>query len=362
MVRRALPGARDDGVTSVYYGAFFLSLTATCLFVPVALWASRRWGALDMPDPRKVHTAPIPRWGGLAMFLGFLSSVAALCMFHPRLQSLLAFRHRWTENGEVTGILSIKSQLVGILVGGSIVFVLGMMDDKKPLPAVTKLLMQIIAAYAAMMYGVRIAGMTLPGMGYVTFPIWLSQAVTLFWMLGFMNTINLVDGLDGLAAGVAVIAAGTFLMVCVLQGETKVVLFAKQLKLAAVLSAALCGAAMGFLFFNFHPARIFMGDGGALFLGFILGAASVIGTLKITAVMAFVIPVLVIGLPVMDVAFAMFRRMRNGQGLFAPDKGHFHHRLLSRGWTQREVVFMAYIITLLLSLATLFLTFFEGRA
>jgi UDP-GlcNAc:undecaprenyl-phosphate GlcNAc-1-phosphate transferase len=250
---------------------------------------------------------------------------------------------------------------VGILVGGSIVFLIGMMDDKKPLPAITKLLMQIIAAYAAMMYGVRIAGMTLPGAGYVTFPIWLSQAVTLFWMLGFMNTINLVDGLDGLAAGVAVIAAGTFLMVCVLQGETKVLLFAKQLKLASVLSAALCGAALGFLFFNFHPARIFMGDGGALFLGFMLGAASVIGTLKLTAVMAFVIPVLVIGLPVLDVAFAMLRRARNGRGLFSPDKGHFHHRLLSLGWTQREVVFLAYIITLLLSLATLFLTFFQGR-
>jgi UDP-GlcNAc:undecaprenyl-phosphate/decaprenyl-phosphate GlcNAc-1-phosphate transferase len=201
----------------------------------------------------------------------------------------------------------------------------------------------------------------LSGWGYVEFPILVSQIFTLLWLLGFMNAVNLVDGLDGLAAGIAAIASGTFLIVCVLQGDTQVLLFAKQLKLAAVLSAAVFGAAVGFLLYNFFPARVFMGDGGALFLGFMLGAISIIGTLKTSAVLAFLIPVIVVALPVLDVAFAMVRRFRRGQGLMEPDRGHFHHRLLSLGWTQREIVLLVYVISLLLSITAILLTVFKGK-
>jgi UDP-GlcNAc:undecaprenyl-phosphate GlcNAc-1-phosphate transferase len=176
-----------------------------------------------------------------------------------------------------------------------------------------------------------------------------------------MNAINLADGLDGLAAGLAAIAAVTFLFVALLQGETRIVLYAKQLKLAAVLAAAVGGACLGFLIFNFHPARIFMGDGGTLFLGFMLGSISVVGTLKTSAVLAFLIPVIVVALPVTDTAFAIVRRYRRGNGVMAADRGHFHHRLLDLGWTQREVVLLVYVLTLILSMAALLLTFFRGR-
>jgi len=265
------------------------------------------------------------------------------------------------EGGDVVGLLSLKAQFVGILVGALVVLALGMWDDRKSLPALPKLLVQIIAAYVAMVYGVRIAGLALPGLGFVDFPIFLSQIITLLWLLGFMNAVNLIDGLDGLAAGLAAIAAGTFLVVCVLQGETKIVLFSKQLKLAAILSAAVLGASLGFLLYNFHPARVFMGDGGALFLGFMLGAISIIGTLKTSAVLAVIIPVLVVALPVLDVAFAMFRRFRSGQGMMQADRLHFHHRLLAFGWTQKEIVLLMYVVTLVLSILTILLTLFKGR-
>ncbi|HMU74622.1 MAG TPA: MraY family glycosyltransferase [Elusimicrobiota bacterium] len=284
-----------------------------------------------------------------------------MALFVPRFRTLLAYQHRVVKDGQIVGTLGLGSQLTGILLGASFCVVLGMWDDRRSLPPIVKLLAQIIAAYVAMMYGVRMAGLALPGLGFVEFPLFLSQIITLLWLLGFMNAINLADGLDGLAAGLAAIAAVTFLFVALLQGETRIVLYAKQLKLAAVLAAAVGGACLGFLIFNFHPARIFMGDGGTLFLGFMLGSISVVGTLKTSAVLAFLIPVIVVALPVTDTAFAIVRRYRRGNGVMAADRGHFHHRLLDLGWTQREVVLLVYVLTLILSMAALLLTFFRGR-
>lgn len=345
----------------IHLMAFFAALAGAAFLTPACVWLSERMGVLDRPDERKVHAVPVPRWGGLAIFAGVAFALFFLLALEPRFTALLAFRHPILEAGEVVGMLSLRHQLMGIAAGSTVVLVLGALDDRRPLPAVVKLLAQIIAAYVAMVYGVRVAGAALPGFGFVDLPIFLSQIVTLLWLLGFMNAINLVDGLDGLAAGIAAVASGTFLVVCVLQGESKVLLYAKQLKLAAVLSAAVCGAAVGFLLYNFHPARIFMGDGGALFLGYMLGAISIIGTLKTSAVISLIIPILVVALPVLDVAFALFRRLRSGQGLMHPDRGHFHHRLLALGWTQKEIVLLVYVISLLLSLAAILLTVFKGR-
>lgn len=345
----------------IYLIAFFAALAGTAFLTPVSIWISEKFGVLDQPDARKVHRFPIPRWGGLGIFGGVLFSLLALIGLSPRFRVLLSFRHKLMAHGELAGILSLQQQFVGILAGASVALVLGMLDDRRPVSALPKLLTQIIAAYVAMVYGVRVAGLAMPGFGFVEFPLLLSQVFTLLWVLGFMNAVNLVDGLDGLAAGIVAIASGTFLVVCVLQGETRVLLFSKQLKLAAILAASVCGAAAGFLLYNFHPARVFMGDGGALFLGFMLGAISVIGTLKTSAVLSLIIPVLVVALPVLDVAFAILRRFRSGQGLMEPDRLHFHHRLLALGWTQKEIVLLMYVITLLLSVATMLLTFFKGR-
>jgi UDP-GlcNAc:undecaprenyl-phosphate/decaprenyl-phosphate GlcNAc-1-phosphate transferase len=348
-------------VLKLYLISFFAALAGSAFLTPAAIWVSEKFGVLDQPDPRKVHAAPVPRWGGLGIFGGVAFAVLALAFLAPRFQVLLSFKHRLMQGDEVVGTLSLQQQFAGILIGAAIVLVLGMLDDRKPVPALPKLLTQIIAAYVAMVYGVRVPGLAFPAAGFVEFPLWVSQVFTLLWILGFMNAVNLIDGLDGLAAGIAAIASATFLIVCVLQGETRVVLITKQLKLAAVLSAAVFGAALGFLLYNFNPARVFMGDGGALFLGFMLGTISIIGTLKTTAVLAVLIPVLVVALPVLDVAFAIFRRFRSGHGLMQPDKLHFHHRLLALGWTQKEIVLLVYVITLTLSIATILLTVYKGQ-
>jgi UDP-GlcNAc:undecaprenyl-phosphate GlcNAc-1-phosphate transferase len=342
--------------------AFFLSLAATAALTPVFIALSRRFGVMDQPDPRKVHLRPMPRWGGGAIAGGVFLGLGGAALFSPRFRTLLAYRHKLVEGGEIVGMVSLKDQFVGILIGAAVCVVLGMWDDRRPLPSVVKLLAQIIAAYVAMLYGVRMAGLAIPGAGFVTFPLLVSQIVTLLWLLGFMNAINLTDGLDGLAAGIAAVAAGTFLFIALLQTDGQALLQAKQLKLASVLAAAVAGSALAFLAFNFFPARVFMGDGGALFLGFMLGAVSIVGTLKTSAMIAFLIPVLVVALPATDVAFALARRWRRGDGLMTADRGHFHHRLIARGWTQREVVLLAYVLTLLLAMAALLLTFFRGRA
>jgi UDP-GlcNAc:undecaprenyl-phosphate GlcNAc-1-phosphate transferase len=278
----------------------------------------------------------------------------------PRFRQLLAYRYQMYSHGEMLSVITLDKQLAGILVGLTFVVILGMQDDRKGVAALPKLLTQIIASLVALNYGVQIMGLRLPFFNYTQFPILLSQVITVFWMIGFMNAINLADGLDGLAAGLAAIASATFLAVAIIQGDTDTPFIAKQLKLAGVLSAILCGSCLGFLPYNFSPAKVFMGDGGALGIGFLLGAITVIGTLKTTAVLSVMIPVIVVALPVIDVSLAMVRRYKKGHRIMEPDKEHLHHRLMSRGWTAREVVLLVYVLTLILSVAAIFLAIVKG--
>ncbi|MFH1369236.1 MAG: MraY family glycosyltransferase [Elusimicrobiota bacterium] len=335
----------------VYFIAFIVAIAGTIVFTPVSIFLARKLDVLDYPRARKVHRQPLPRWGGIGIYFGFMIAISLLVFLMPSFKELLGF-----NTGE------LMRQLTGIIVGATIVFILGLFDDRKPIRAVTKLLMQIIAAYVAMDYGVRISGLALPfSGGFYQLPIIMGQILTVFWIIGFMNTINLADGLDGMAAGIVAIASATFFVVALLQGDTKLVLLSQQLTFAAVLAAALTGACLGFLVFNFHPAKLFMGDSGALFLGFMLAAISTIGTLKSTAVMAIVIPIVVVALPILDVALSMFRRLRKGTSMMQPDKEHIHHRLLQYGWTHREVVLLIYIFTLILSIGSILLTVFKGK-
>jgi UDP-GlcNAc:undecaprenyl-phosphate/decaprenyl-phosphate GlcNAc-1-phosphate transferase len=327
----------------LYFFAFLIAFIGTALFTPFSMYIAKRFDVLDYPKARKVHRVPLPRWGGIGIYLGFFASILILLLFSGSFHKLLGF-----NNG------LISTQLQGICIGATIVFVLGLIDDKKSIPAAIKLLVQIIAAFIAMDYGVRILGLNLPFFGhFVAFPQILGIIISILWIVGFMNTINLADGLDGLAAGIVAIASGTFLVVAVLQSNTKILLLSKQLALSAVLASALVGACLGFLLYNFHPAKVFMGDSGALFLGFILASMSAVGTLKTTAVLAIFIPITVVALPVLDVAMSIYRRMRKGMGVMEADNEHIHHRLLNFGWTHKEVVLLMYVLTLILSIGSI---------
>jgi len=346
---------------TIYIAAFVVACASSFSATPFAIWLSRRWGVLDYPDARKVHTTPIPRWGGLGIYIGILMGILGVIIGFPRFRQLLSYRYPLYNHGEMLSVVTLEKQLAGILVGLTFVMILGMQDDRKGVAALPKLLTQIIASLVALNYGVQIMGLRLPFFNYAQFPILLSQIITVFWMIGFMNAINLADGLDGLAAGLAAIASATFLAVAIIQGDTDTPFIAKQLKMAGVLSAILCGSCLGFLPYNFSPAKVFMGDGGALGIGFLLGAITVIGTLKTTAVLSVMIPVIVVALPVIDVSLAMIRRYKKGLRIMEPDKDHLHHRLMSRGWTAREVVLLVYVLTLILSVSAIFLAIVPMR-
>ena len=344
----------------IYSSCFLISLLLSFLFIPLSIFLSKQFNVYDWPDKRKVHARPVPRWGGLGMFLSFVVTLVAIRFLFPGFRTMLVEKLKFTSR--LIPNLTLEIQLMGILAGLVLVLILGMIDDARGVRAITKFLVQIIAAYCAMDFGVRITSLVLPFAGICNFPILISQAITVLWIIGFMNTVNLADGLDGLAGGIVTIASGSFFIVSLIQqAQTTSMSELGQLKLSAILSIIVCGAALGFLFFNFNPAKVFMGDSGALSLGFLLSTISIIGTLKTTAVIALFIPIIVVALPVLDVIFSIYRRMRSGLSIGQPDKQHIHHRLLKWGWTQKEVVLFIYVITLVMSLFAVTMTALQKK-
>ncbi|MBQ5759458.1 MAG: undecaprenyl/decaprenyl-phosphate alpha-N-acetylglucosaminyl 1-phosphate transferase [Schwartzia sp.] len=291
------------------------------------MWLAGRTGAYDAPDARKVHEHPIPRIGGLGIYIAFMAAVLLVNGIYGR-------------NGE------IEHGILGILAGGTVIVLVGLIDDYKNLPAKVKLLGQIAAAaVTVVLFDVRIDFITDPFGDYIYLEF-MAIPATIFWIVGITNTVNLIDGLDGLAAGVATIASMTIFLVSLQFGFEPI----------AVLTAALAGSAFGFLYYNFNPARIFMGDTGSMFLGFILAGISVFGAVKSAATIALIVPILALGLPILDTTFAIVRRKRAGVPIFKPDRGHLHHRLLDLGFSQRQAVLLMYVISALLGLAAIALT------
>ncbi|MDD5491819.1 MAG: MraY family glycosyltransferase, partial [bacterium] len=190
--------------------------------------------------------------------------------------------------------------------------------------------------------------------------ILITQLVTVSWFLLFINSVNFSDGLDGLACGIVAISSFTFLAISVLMWGAQKVLVIQNLKLAAILSAALAGSCIGFLRYNFFPAKIFMGDTGSMFLGYMLAVITTIGTLKTTAVIALFIPMLALGLPLIDITITVWRRWHSKAPLFTSDRQHLHHRLLGKGWTQREVVLLSYVLSGILGIFAILLTIYKG--
>lgn len=311
----------------IYFWAFAVALIVALLVMPAVILLAQRTGAMDAPNARKVHKKPVPRIGGLGIYAGFMAAIIFVAV-------------KFGLDGEQVW------ETVGLVVSGSLIVALGLLDDYKNLPAKIKLAGQICAAAVlVIIFGVRIDFVTDPFGDYLYLDQ-LAIPATMFWLVGLTNTVNLIDGLDGLAAGVAAIASFTIMLIALEQNFI----------LVAVLTAALAGAAVGFLKYNFNPAEIFMGDTGSMFLGFMLAGISVTGAVKSVATIALVVPIFALGLPILDTTFAIVRRLRGGVPIFKPDKGHLHHRLLSVGFTQRQAVLLMYVISALFGLSAIALT------
>lgn len=303
--------------------AFLLAYTLT---PPVRVLAFKI-GAIDVPlDDRRMHTKPIPRVGGLAIFLGFTLTTMLFCKF--------------------------DTTLVTVWVGGAVIVLLGMLDDIFRLPAWSKLIVQLLVAVFAVWNGLTIDHINLGGQ-YVLLGIW-RYPVTILWIVGLTNAINFIDGLDGLACGISAISSVSLMLVLLLSGDI----------VNAFITGVLAASCLGFLPYNANPARIFMGDTGALFLGYAMAVMSVQGVFKLHAVLAFLVPLAIFALPLGDTVFAVLRRICAGKSPFTADRGHLHHRLVDMGFTQKESVKILYAICSMFGLIAVFFTdamFAEGR-
>jgi UDP-GlcNAc:undecaprenyl-phosphate GlcNAc-1-phosphate transferase len=293
------------------------------------------FGAIDVPkDDRRMHKTAIPRFGGFAIFLG-----AAITILLIRFVLFYKLPDVFQRDEPV-------EKLAGVLIGGALIYLVGVYDDIKDMNAIVKFICQIACASVAFLFGIRIPAINVLGLNFAddsVSGIVLSYVVTILWIVIITNTINLIDGLDGLAGGVAAISSLSIAYAAYIHGQYVVTLA----------MVAVAGAAVGFLPFNFYPAKIFMGDSGALFLGFMLATISVIGPAKGATIVAIIVPVLVLGMPLFDIIFAVFRRVSKGRPIFGADKGHFHHQLAYMGMGQRRAVLTTYGISAVMGLAAI---------
>jgi len=301
-----------------YFIAFIIAVTIAYFLTPYAIKLAHRIGAIDVPkDNRRVHNKPIPRLGGSAIYIAFV--ITALIM------------------------MPIDRELIALLIGATMIVLMGMYDDVKPVSAKFKLLIQIIASFVVIFGGVRIEAFRQVPLGIFSIP------VTIFWIVGITNAVNLIDGLDGLAAGVAIIASISLAFVSFTNSVS-------GMMEVALLLIILAGSALGFLPYNFNPAKIFMGDTGSLLIGFLLSVISIEGIIKSATTIVITIPLLALGVPVLDTAFAIARRLINKRPIMEADKGHLHHRLLDQGLSQRQTVLILYFISSLLGASAVFIS------
>jgi UDP-GlcNAc:undecaprenyl-phosphate GlcNAc-1-phosphate transferase len=272
-------------------------------------------GFMEYPNARRIHKEPKPL-AGVALFAGFWLIIGALSSWTPKM---------W-----------------GILIGSAVVMITGLIDDKNGLKPFPKFLGQLVGSLIVVLSGVRIEFITNPFGGMLYLAYW-SLPLTLLWLITITNVVNFIDGLDGLAAGISGIASFPLCIIALQMGQPHI----------ALMAAALGGVTIGFLPFNFHPARLFMGDSGALFLGFMLGVISIEGTLKGVTFIALAIPSILFALLLLDCAFAIWRRIAAGQPFYMADKQHVHHKLLERGYSQKQVALIIYVLSLFLAAASL---------
>ena len=312
-------------VIGTIIAAFAVAAVLSYFFTPPVKNFAHKVGAIDVPkDARRMHKKPIPRLGGLAIYGGFLCSI-------------LIF-------------VQLDETMLCVLLGAAIIVALGIFDDVLALGAKLKFVVQIVAAAIPVCIGDLQIGLftnlnPLSDTPFVHLGI-LAVPVTIIWIVGITNAVNLIDGLDGLAVGVSSIAAITMLAVALLTGNMPI----------AITMAALAGACIGFMPYNLNPAKIFMGDAGSTFLGYMLATVSIMGLFKFYAVISFAVPFLILGLPIFDTANAIIRRVAAGRSPMSPDRGHVHHKLIDMGFNQKQAVAILYAISATLGLTAVVLT------
>lgn len=291
---------------------FLVAVLIAFISTPLVKKLAFKIGAVDIPkDDRRIHKKPMPLIGGLAIYIGV---VVSSFLFVP-----------------------IDKTLIATLIGGTIILISGIIDDIKGMSPRLKVLFQLAAGICLILGDVKIDFLTNPFSpgNEVIHLSYLSIPITLFWVVGITNTVNLIDGLDGLASGVAMISSISFALVAGKFNYTSVV----------IMSLIVAGSCLGFLPYNFNPAKIFMGDTGALFLGFMLAALSLEGVMKSVATIAVIVPILILGVPIFDTTFAICRRLLSGKSITSADKGHLHHRLLAKGYSQKKTVLILYSVS-----------------
>lgn len=299
--------------------SFAFSLASIPIIRRVAIWT----GFVDRPNSRKIHLEPIPLLGGLAIYVAFMLAAGLVAHGHPTY---------W-----------------GIAAGGLLIFGIGVIDDfyktrGRDFKAWPKFLTQILAALVLVAFHIRITGINLPVYHtYLVFPWWSSIVATVIWVVGMTNMMNFLDGVDGLAAGIAAISSITLVCIALMKGQNTM----------AVLAIALVGACFGFLKYNFHPARIFMGDAGATFLGYALSAISLNGAFKSATLISVAVPVLALGVPILDAVWVILRRFKERRPIYVADKGHTFHMMMRSGLTQVQTVAILYLVGICFSLAAI---------
>ena len=311
----------------LYLAAFACAFGIALVTTPLAKKLAFRLNAVQYPRERDMHNKPMPLMGGFSIILGFTITMGIMAMFLPY------FRER---------------EFIGLAIGGIIIAFTGIIDDVVELKSITKLIIQIIVAVIVVASGIRIEIVVWPVTAYLQI---FSIPITIFWIVGMTNAVNLIDGLDGLAAGATAIGALCLMVLCLITGSP----------LAVVLSATLAGSILGFLPRNFNPAEIFMGDTGALFIGYVLAVSSILGVFKGYTLLAVLIVIFAMFLPILDTNFAFFRRIFTGHKWNEGDRGHMHHRLIDAGFSPKQAVVMLYALSAVTAVIAIVIAMREVR-
>ncbi|MGB9638385.1 MAG: glycosyltransferase family 4 protein [bacterium] len=314
----------------IYFLVFLTSLALSLIITPFIIKFAKKYNIVDKPDIRKIHKEPIPRIGGLAIIISILFT----SLFY------LTFLYIFDSNFLVLKYFKYKfNQILGLFLSFLLILITGILDDIKDLSAIKKLFIQILIANILFFTGTRVEFFTFSNL-IISLNDIISYVFTVLWVVGLMNAINLLDGLDGLLSGVSFIISITLGLLAISKGQT----------VLAIIIFSLSGALLGFLRYNFNPAKIFLGDTGSLFIGLFMAVISILGYFKKATIISFIIPILIFALPILDTILAIIRRILRKQSIFKPDKGHLHHLLLKIGLSQKQTAIVFYIITLLLSI------------